>query len=93
MHVLHALLHDITAQCMQLLHGLCYFDFVSDIPLLQLLCSTLGWKELTMTSTLAYYSTKFITAVKSFVTPACDHSTLLTDQKYSIYQSARGLSY
>jgi hypothetical protein len=28
-----ALPHDITGQCMQLLHGLCCFDFVSDIPL------------------------------------------------------------
>jgi hypothetical protein len=25
--------HDITGQCMQLLHGLCCFDFVLDIPL------------------------------------------------------------
>jgi hypothetical protein len=33
MHELHALPHDITGQCMQLLHGLCCFDFVSDIPL------------------------------------------------------------
>jgi len=33
--------HDITGQCMQLLHGLCCFDFVSDIPLLQLLWSQL----------------------------------------------------
>jgi hypothetical protein len=32
MHVLHALLHDITGSCMQLLHGLCCFDFISDIP-------------------------------------------------------------
>jgi hypothetical protein len=32
-HVLHGLPHDITGQCMQLLHGLCCFDFVSDIPL------------------------------------------------------------
>jgi hypothetical protein len=33
MHVLHALPHDVTGQYMQLLHGLCCFDFVSDIPL------------------------------------------------------------
>jgi hypothetical protein len=39
MHVLHALPHDITNWGMQLLHGLCCFDFVSDIPLLQLLCN------------------------------------------------------
>jgi hypothetical protein len=31
MHVLHALPHDITGRCMQLLHGLCCFDFISDI--------------------------------------------------------------
>ena len=37
MHVLHALPHEVTGQCMQLLHGLCCFDFVSDIPFLQLL--------------------------------------------------------
>jgi hypothetical protein len=39
MHVLHALPHDVTGWCIQLLHGLCCFDFVSDIPLLQLLCN------------------------------------------------------
>jgi hypothetical protein len=39
MHVLHALPHEVTGQCMQLLHGLCCFDFVSDIPYLQLLCA------------------------------------------------------
>jgi hypothetical protein len=33
MHVQHALPHDVTDRCMQLLHGLCCFDFVSDIPL------------------------------------------------------------
>jgi hypothetical protein len=33
MHVLHALHHDVTGWCMQWLHGLCCFDFVSDIPL------------------------------------------------------------
>jgi len=33
MHVLHALLHDVTGQCMHLLHGLCCFDFVLDILL------------------------------------------------------------
>jgi hypothetical protein len=33
MHVLLALPNDVTGQCMQLLHGLCCFDFVSDIPL------------------------------------------------------------
>ncbi len=33
MHILHALHHDIIGQCMQLLHGLCCFDFVSDLPL------------------------------------------------------------
>jgi hypothetical protein len=33
MHVLHALPHGITGQSMQLLHGLCCFDFVLDIPL------------------------------------------------------------
>ncbi len=41
MHAPHRLMHactaciahDITGQCMQLLHGLCCFDFVSDIPL------------------------------------------------------------
>ncbi len=33
MRVLYALPHDITGQCMQLLHGLCCFDFDSDIPL------------------------------------------------------------
>jgi hypothetical protein len=33
MHVLHELLHDVTGQCMQLLHGLCCFDFILDIPL------------------------------------------------------------
>jgi hypothetical protein len=38
-HVLHALPHDITGRFMQLLHGLCCSDFVSDIPFLQLLCS------------------------------------------------------
>ena len=37
MHILHVLPHDVTGQCMQLLHGLCCFNFVSDIPLLQLL--------------------------------------------------------
>ncbi len=31
---------DITGRCMQLLHGLCCFNFVSDIPLLQLLWHT-----------------------------------------------------
>ncbi len=31
MHVLHELPHDITGWCMQLLHGLCCFDFVLDI--------------------------------------------------------------
>jgi len=37
MHVphrlMHALPHDVTGWCMQLLHWICYFDFVSDIPL------------------------------------------------------------
>jgi hypothetical protein len=33
MHVLHALPHNVTGRCMQLLHGLCCFVFVSDIPL------------------------------------------------------------
>jgi hypothetical protein len=33
MHVLHALPHDVTGRCMQLLLCLCCFDFVSDIPL------------------------------------------------------------
>ena len=33
MHVLHALPHDVTGQCMQLLRGLCCFDFILDIPL------------------------------------------------------------
>jgi hypothetical protein len=37
MHMLHVWPHDVTSQCMQLLHGLWCFDFVSDIPLLQLL--------------------------------------------------------
>ncbi len=32
-HVLHALSHDVTGRCMQLPHGLCCFDFVSDIPI------------------------------------------------------------
>jgi hypothetical protein len=39
MHVLRDLPHDITGRCMQLLHELCCFDFVLDIPLLQLLWS------------------------------------------------------
>ncbi len=33
LHVLHALPHDVTGRYMQLLHGLCYFDFILDIPL------------------------------------------------------------
>ncbi len=34
MHVcMHALPHDVTGRCMQLLHGLCCFYFISDIPL------------------------------------------------------------
>ncbi len=33
MHVLHALPHNVTGRCMQLLNRLCCFDFVSDIPL------------------------------------------------------------
>jgi hypothetical protein len=32
MHVLHALPHNVTGQFMQLRHGLCCFDIVSDIP-------------------------------------------------------------
>ncbi len=47
MHVLHALLHDVTGQCMQLLHRLCCIDFISDIPLLQLLCFLTGTAEST----------------------------------------------
>jgi hypothetical protein len=35
----YALACDVTGQCMQLLHGLCCFDFISDIPLLQPLCT------------------------------------------------------
>jgi hypothetical protein len=31
MHVQHALPHDITDLCMQLLHELCCFEFISDI--------------------------------------------------------------
>ncbi len=30
---MHALPHDVTGQCMQLLYELCCFDFVSDMPL------------------------------------------------------------
>ncbi len=33
MHALHALPHDIRGRCMQLLHELCRFDFVLNIPL------------------------------------------------------------
>ncbi len=33
MHVLHALSHDITGWCMQLLYGVWCLDFISDIPL------------------------------------------------------------
>ncbi len=35
MHILHtltALPHEVTSRCMQLLHGLCCFDFILDIP-------------------------------------------------------------
>jgi hypothetical protein len=37
---MHALPHDVTDWCMKFLHGLCCFDFISYIPLLQLLCSS-----------------------------------------------------
>jgi hypothetical protein len=30
----------LTGRCMHLLHGLCCFDFISEIPLLQLLCKS-----------------------------------------------------
>ena len=33
MHAQHTLPNDITGPCMQLLHGLCCFDFISDIPI------------------------------------------------------------
>jgi hypothetical protein len=33
MHVLHVLPNDVKGQCMQLLHRVCCFDFVSYIPL------------------------------------------------------------
>jgi hypothetical protein len=56
MHVLHALLHVVTGQCMQLLHGLCCFDFISDMPLLQLLCFLTGTAE----STQGFQSAKVI---------------------------------
>jgi hypothetical protein len=38
MHVLHALPHDVTGRCRQLLHGLFCFDIVSDIPLSPATC-------------------------------------------------------
>ncbi len=38
MHLLHDVMWQSHGYCMHLLHGILSFEFVSDIPLLQLLC-------------------------------------------------------
>ncbi len=66
----HASACDVTGLCMQLLHGLCCFDFISDIPLLQLLwaLTTKGYLEKTFNSLQGlYYKTFYSRNLQIFV--------------------------